>query len=392
MDYYAILGIDETADAREVKRAYRRLAMRLHPDQNPGDPEAEARFREIAEAYQVLADPERRRLYDLRLRMDERPSRSGAASGADDAAGSESFGEFLGGLFGSAWRKARARRGRDLSYSLEIDLEHVAAGLETTIEIPRERACGDCGGQGTRAGSRLEKCMRCRGLGEVERGGLGRLEACPDCRGRGQIPAAACISCDGVGVLLEMTPFQVHVPPGVITGHRIRHAGLGEKGSNGGAAGDLYVVIKVRPHELFVRDGNDIICHAPLPVAEAALGTALEVPTLGGGSVVMKVPAGTQHGRLFRLRGRGLPAIGSKKRGDLFVEIRLEVPSELTARQRELLEAFLEVSPPASHPSRAEFDRKLRAHAGAPSRRSNPTDAACAADAADDDDDLDDED
>jgi len=375
IDYYEVLGVDPSADAREIKRAYRRLALQHHPDQNPDDPDAETRFKGIAEAYAVLSDDSRRRVFDLQRRYvaQSRPDglsghaarASGGSTGSAEG-GAEKFGEFLGGIFGKAWRKASKRRGRDVSYTVRVDLEDLLTGVETTIEIPQHIPCTTCDGTGTEdasSGSDGTKCPRCQGIGEVEVGLMGRLERCPVCGGRGQEVTHKCTDCGGLGFNQRVRPFPIFVPPGVASGHRIRHASLGERGEAGGASGDLYVVVEVDDHPFFRRDGSDLICTVPIGVADAVLGTEIEVPTLEG-SIHMKVPEGTSHGKLFRLRGKGLPEPDGDVRGDLYIEVELETPTEIGDAAREQLESFRASLQPESRPHHADYRRRLDEYLG----------------------------
>jgi molecular chaperone DnaJ len=340
-DYYEILGVGRGASADEVKKAYRKLALRLHPDRNPGDKEAEEKFKEAAEAYQVLGDPERRAQYDQfgHAAFDQ----SAGFGGFDFSAGfaEDLFADIFGDFFGGRRGRNRARRGEDLRYDLEIEFEESIAGAEKIIKIPRTVSCEKCSGRGTKDGEARTTCSACSGSGQTrfQQGFFTIAKTCSQCGGQGSVIKDPCRACGGAGVTRKTASLNIKVPGGVETGSRLKLRGEGAAGDTGGANGDLYVIISVRDHPLFIRDGNDIVCDIPITFPEAALGTEIEVPTLEG-KVKMKVPAGTQSGNIFRLRGKGSPDLRGYRRGDQLVRIIVEVPSKLTARQRELLEEF----------------------------------------------------
>ena len=339
-DYYDVLGVSREATQEEIKRAYRRLAQRYHPDKNPGDAGCGERFKEINEAYSVLSDPEKRSTYD----------RYGYLPGIrdfDEYSASSPFGTGFGslfedlfeGFFGTGSRRPRAQRGADLRYDLQIELLEVASGVEKEITIPRHETCSSCNGQGTRRGSQPSLCPSCRGTGQVRysQGFFSIGQTCNRCRGEGRIITDPCPECLGQGRVRVERRISVKVPAGVETGTRLRIAGEGESGLNGGPRGDLYVQLEVLPHPLFFREGNDLICEVPISYTKAALGGDIEVPTLHG-SHRLYVPAGTPSGKSFRLKGRGLPNLRGHGRGDQQVRLTIKVPTKLSARERELLE------------------------------------------------------
>jgi molecular chaperone DnaJ len=364
-DYYDVLGVPRSADEAQLKQAYRKLALQHHPDRSPDDPEAEERFKEASEAYAVLSDPEKRRAYD-RFGF-EGVGAGGAPGGFPDFGDlgnfNDLFNDLFGDLFGSRGgrRRGRGQRGADLRYSLEIELRDVLAGVESQVKIPKTRSCNACGGTGARAGTQPERCGRCRGTGQVvlQQGFFRISRPCDACGGGGEIVRERCRDCRGSGRTEGTYAIQVRVPAGVEDGMRLRVAGEGEAGIAGGPPGDLYVVIAVKPHDLFERDGADLHCRVPIAFTQAALGAEIEVPTLDG-KVKLRVPEGTQSGKMMRLRGKGLPTVRSAARGDQLVHIFVEVPTRLSSSQRELLEKFAEEMGSETSPVTRSFVEKLR--------------------------------
>ncbi len=346
-EYYEILGIAKDASHEDIKGTYRRLALKYHPDKNPGDHDAEEQFKLISEAYQVLSDTEKRQLYDLYGHAGLADMDLGGFSGFEDIFGSfgEMFEEFFS--FGShRTRSDRPQPGADLRHQVVLTLEDVAHGLETSLEVERRVSCRRCGGNGLEPGAQRQTCPRCGGRGQVSqsRGLLKIFNNCPDCLGAGTFITSPCFNCGGSGLVKEKKQLQVRIPPGVDTGTRLRLRGEGEAGSLGGPAGDLYLEVQLAPHPLFTRQARDLHYQVQLSFVEAALGTALNIPTLNSRKC-LEVPPGTQPGATFRLRGEGLPGLKGNPRGDLVVEVALETPTNLTPQQRKLLKEFLK-SPP----------------------------------------------
>ena len=356
-DYYEVLGVSRDASQGDIKKSYRKLAMKHHPDQNPDDPKAEEKFKEIGEAYEVISDEEKRSAYD---RYGHAAFKSGGGGGGGRGgfhAPMDIFSQVFGGggggsmfddLFGGGGGRRRDRsgkkRGSDLRYDLEITLEEAAEGVEKELEIEKYASCGKCSGSGSKSGSAgTNTCTTCGGRGVVgqQRGIFIQQATCPDCRGAGQNIADPCGDCGGNGRKQAPERVSIRIPAGVDDGTRLRSTGKGDAGMRGGPAGDLYVFLHLRDHDVFQRDGDDLYCEVPLPFSTAALGGELEVPTLTG-SATMKVPAGTQGGTTFRLRDRGMPALNGRGKGDLHVEAQVEVPTRLNSDQRERLEAFTE--------------------------------------------------
>jgi molecular chaperone DnaJ len=359
-DYYEILGVDRGATAEEIKKAYRKVALAHHPDRNPGDKAAEDAFKEASEAYQVLSDAERRAQYD---RFGHAAFEQGGGFGGFDfsAAGFEDiFGDIFGDFFGGPRRgRSRARRGDDLRYDLEITFEEAVFGVEKTIRVPRLSACEACSGTGSRDGAPREICAACRGSGQLrfQQGLFSIAKTCGQCQGQGSVLRDPCRTCGGAGAVRKRQSLSVRIPAGVDTGSRLKLRGEGEGGANNGPPGDLYVVLHVREHPLFKRDGTDIVCDVPIGFTQAALGAEIEVPTPHG-KVKMKVPAGTQSGDVFRLKGKGVPDLRGYGHGDALVRVLIETPRKLTAKQRELLEEFARLSGEEVHPiSKGFFDK-----------------------------------
>jgi molecular chaperone DnaJ len=349
-DYYEVLGISQTASEQEIKSAYRRLAVQFHPDKNPGDASAEDKFKEAAEAYSVLSDAEQRRRYD-------RFGHAGVSSSAGTAGwGAPGFGgieDILGDLFGfgdvfgsrgAGGRRSAAQRGSDLRYDLEISLEDAAAGMTAQLRIPRLESCEKCKGSGAAEGTQPETCQTCNGAGQVryQQGFFSVARTCSACRGTGRVVKNPCDACKGAGRVEREKTMEVKIPAGVETGSRLRIAGEGEAGTQGGTSGDLYVVIHVNEHEHFERQGSNLYSSVPVTFAQAALGSEISVQTLGG-QQQLKIPAGTQTGTVFRLKGHGVPVLGGRGRGDHFVSVTVVTPTTLTREQRRILEQLAEV-------------------------------------------------
>jgi molecular chaperone DnaJ len=342
-DYYEILGIGRTATEVEIKRAYRALAVQHHPDKNPGDPHAEEKFKECAEAYAVLSDAQKRAAYD-------RFGHQGVGAGAGFDPGFSNIEDIFdlfgfGDMFGSRGRKrTTVQRGADLRYDIEITLEESAAGKEETLHVPRLETCADCDGKGAEKGTSPEACIACGGSGQTryQQGFFSVMRTCPNCQGKGQIIRSPCTTCRGAGRTEKEKTLEVKIPAGVETGSRLRISGEGEAGVNGGPAGDLFVVIHVKEHETFERQGANLYSAVPVSFAQAALGAELTVKTLVG-EENLKIPAGTQTGTVFRLKSHGMPTLEGRGRGDLFVAVTLITPKTLTKEQRKLLEQLAEV-------------------------------------------------
>ncbi|HEV8661630.1 MAG TPA: molecular chaperone DnaJ [Candidatus Methylomirabilis sp.] len=360
-DFYDILGIDRDATPEQVKKAYRKLAHQYHPDKNQGNKEAEERFKEVSEAYETLSQPDKRAAYDRFGHAGVGRAAEGFSDFADVGFGGL-FDDLFEGFFGTTGRRRGAgQRGADLRYNLTISLEEAARGLEKQVRIPRMEACGTCGGSGAKPGSRPRTCGVCRGTGQVRfsRGFLSVSQPCQQCRGEGTVLEDPCRSCHGQGRVKVERGLSVKIPPGVETGTRLRVSGEGEAGVRGGGRGDLYVVIQVAEHPIFVRDGDDLLCEVPVSFTQAALGGELRIPTLTG-STKLRVPPGTQSGAEFRLRGQGMPSLRGYGVGDLRVRILVEVPTRLTARQRELLEEFATLENGDGTPMSKRFLEKVR--------------------------------
>jgi molecular chaperone DnaJ len=360
-DYYEILGLGRNATDDEVKKAYRKLALKYHPDRNPGDKAAEEQFKEASEAYQVLSDPERRPQYD---RFGHAAFGDGGGAGFDFSSSfedlfSDVFGDFFGGSRGRGRR--RGRRGQDLRYDLELAFEEAAFGVEKTVRIPRMAACETCNGKGAESAGGVQACATCRGTGQTtfQQGFFRIAKTCGTCNGQGSVITDPCSGCQGQGVVRKVRTKTIKVPAGVDNGSRLMLRGEGEAGQGDGPGGDLYVVIQVKEHPLFTREGTTIICEIPLSFPQASLGAEIEVPTLTG-KVSRKVPAGTQGGAVFRLRGRGLPDPAGYGKGDQLVRIIVETPRRLTPRQRELLEEFAEISGDGVSPASKGFFDKVK--------------------------------
>ncbi len=341
-DYYEVLGCGRNAGEAELKKAYRRLAMKFHPDRNPDDKQAEARFKEAKEAYEILSNSEKRAAYDQFGHAGVDASQAGGFGGGADAF-SDIFGDVFGDIFGSTGRRGRTQvfRGADLRYELPLSLEQAVAGDSVNIEVPTKVECSRCRGAGSEPGTQRSACTRCNGSGQVrvQQGFFSIQQTCPTCRGQGTIIMSPCIECSGRGRVRKVKTLAVQVPAGVDTGDRIRLAGEGEAGRNGGPAGDLYVDIAVNPHPIFARDGRNLNCEVPISFADAVLGSSVDVPTLGG-HVVLRIPPETQSGRVFRLRGKGVRSVRGTGIGDLFCKVQVETPVKLDEDQKEMLRQF----------------------------------------------------
>lgn len=370
-DYYEVLSCSKTADAKTLKSAYRKLAMQHHPDRNPDNPDAEAKFKEVNEAYSILSDDDKRAAYDRMGHAAFEGSRGGAGGFHDfndifsQIFGSSGFGD----MFGAPNRgRARNVRGADLRYELEISLEDAFAGKDMEITVPISEECHGCGGNGTAPGARVETCSGCGGLGKVrtQQGFFTMERPCPECGGQGEYVTDPCRSCDGTGVVRVKTALDVNIPAGVEDGTRIRLAGQGDAPPKSAGArgqrGDLYLFISINPHNLFERDGSNLFCLAHVPMTCAALGGEIELPTIDGGRTRIKVTEGSQTGKRMRLRGKGMTMLRSKVRGDMYVELAVEIPSKLNTRQRELLKEFREAGgdEACSPQSRGFFDKARR--------------------------------
>ena len=344
-DYYDVLGIQRGADEAEIKKAYRRIAMKYHPDRNPGDKTAEEMFKEANEAYSVLSDPQKKAAYDQfgHAAVDGQGGAGGFGGFGGGASFSDIFGDVFGDIFGGGGARARSgpQRGSDLRYNLEIDLEDAVHGATIKIRVPTLESCEECHGSGARRGSSPVTCTTCGGAGQIrmQQGFFSVQQTCPQCRGKGKMIKDPCGSCHGRERVERQKTLSVKIPPGVDTGDRIRLSGEGEAGPEGGPPGDLYVQVAVRPHAIFERDGKNLFCEVPISFADAALGGELEVPTLDG-RVKLKIPEGTQTGKLFRLRGKGVAPVRGGGAGDLLCKVAVETPVNLDKRQRELLEEF----------------------------------------------------
>lgn len=338
-DYYEVLGVARNASDEELKKAYRRLAMKLHPDRNPDDASAEAAFKEAKEAYEVLSDANKRRAYDAHGHAAfEHGMGGGGGQGYADI--NDVFGDIFGNIFGGGGGARAPRRGADIGYVIELDLEDAVAGIDRRIEVPTMVGCKPCKGSGSEDG-KLETCASCQGRGQVrfQRGIFSMQQPCPTCGGRGQKLSNPCKICHGAGRVEEEKVLSVKIPAGVDNGDRIRLSGEGEAGPAGAPPGDLYVEIRVREHEIFQRDGDDLHCEVPIRFSQAALGDSVRVPTLGGEAEI-RVPAETQTGKVFRLREKGVKSVRSRSTGDLYCRVVVETPVNLTAHQRELLQQF----------------------------------------------------
>jgi molecular chaperone DnaJ len=358
-DYYDLLGVNRSASDDEIKRAYRKLALKYHPDRNAGDKQAEERFKEVSEAYQVLSEPQKRSQYD---QFGHAAFGEGGpfAGGFDFTAGFEDiFGDIFGEFFGGTGRRRTRSRGEDLRYNLTLTFEEAVTGTEKKIKIPRQGQCETCRGNGAKPGTAPQTCPTCRGRGQVsfQQGFFSVSRTCNHCHGHGTVIKDPCVTCGGVGLVRKLHTLSVKIPAGVDTGSRLKLRNEGESAPAGGAPGDLYVVIQVESHPIFVRNGLDILCDVPISFAQAALGAEIDVPTLEG-RVKMKIPAGTQSGKLFRMKGKGVKDIQGYQQGDQHVRVVVETPTHLTTRQKELLKEFAATGGEEANPlSKGFFDK-----------------------------------
>jgi molecular chaperone DnaJ len=367
-DYYEVLGVEKSVTIEEIKKTYRKLAIKFHPDKNPGDKTAEENFKELGEAYEVLSDAQKRALYDQygHAAFDRRAGGFGRSGGFHDPF--EVFREVFGGasifedLFGGGRRDpTQPERGDDLRYDMEITFDEAAHGCEKEITVTKPERCDVCHGSGAEAGSQTRTCPTCGGRGQVisSRGIFSIAQTCPHCQGAGRVVDKPCKACKGAGRRERTSKIKLRIPAGVDTGSRLRSAGNGEAGFRGGPSGDLYVVLHVKAHEIFQRDGDDLLCEVPVGFVQAVLGAEIEVPTLDG-KATLKVPAGTQPGTMFRLKGKGVKNIQGYGHGDLHVRINVEVPTHLSAAQKAKLQEFAELCNGNESPLRQSFFEKAK--------------------------------
>jgi len=346
-DYYEILGVNRDASDEDLKKAYRKLAMKYHPDRNPDDKSSEEKFKEAKEAYEVLTEPDKRRAYDAYGHAGVNPNMGAGGAGAEGFGGfSEAFGDIFGEIFGGGRRGGQQiYRGADLRYNMEITLEQAARGTETKLRIPTLEACDTCHGSGAKPGTQAKTCQTCGGVGQVrmQQGFFSLQQTCPTCHGTGKVIPDPCQTCEGTGRIKKHKTLSVKIPAGVDDGDRIRLAGEGEAGSNGGPPGDLYVVVQLKPHAVFQREGADLHCEMPISFTVSALGGEIHIPTLEGEAKI-KIPAETQSGQVFRLRGKGIRPVRSSVAGDLMCHVVVETPVRLTDRQKELLRELEEIN------------------------------------------------
>lgn len=370
-DYYEILGVSRSASDNDLKSAYRTMAKEFHPDRNAGDKEAERKFKEVNEAYEALKDPQKRAAYDQfgHAAFEGGGARGPGGFGPDFASSmsdifDDLFGEFMGGRRGGGQRSQRTgrERGADLRYNLEITLNEAFTGKTAQIRVPSSVSCETCAGTGAKSGTKAKACSTCGGAGKVRMSqGFFTIERpCGSCGGRGEVIEDPCATCSGSGRVTKERTLSVNIPAGVEDGTRIRLAGEGEAGMRGGPTGDLYIFLSLKPHEFFQRDGSDVFCKVPISMTTAALGGQIEVPTLEGTTTRVKIPEGSESGKQFRLKGKGMPVLRAKVTGDMYIEVEVETPKNLTRRQRELLEEFERASHKETSPESAGFFTRVK--------------------------------
>ena len=363
-DFYETLGVGRTADEKELKSAFRKLAMQFHPDKNPGDAASEKKFKEIGEAYETLKDPQKRAAYDRFGHAAFEQGGAGGGQGFGPGGFSDIFEDIFGDMMGARQRRpANGReRGGDLRYNMEITLEEAFAGKTAQIRVPSSIQCTECSGSGAKPGTQPVTCSMCSGSGRVRaaQGFFSIERTCPQCQGRGQTIKDPCPKCSGQGRVIEERSLSVNIPAGIEDGTRIRLANEGEAGLRGGPSGDLYIFLSVQPHEFFQRDGADLYCKVPISMTTAALGGQFEVATLDGTQTRVKVPEGTQNGRQFRLKAKGMPILRQSNVGDLYIQTAVETPQNLTKRQRELLEEFDQLSSQENSPQSSGFFSRMK--------------------------------
>lgn len=366
-DFYETLGVAKGADEAALKAAYRKLAMKYHPDRNQGDASAEGKFKDLSEAYETLKDPQKRAAYD---RFGHAAFEQGGGAGGQGFAGGGGFADIFEDIFGEMMGGGRRRtgntngreRGGDLRYNMEVSLEEAYAGKTAQIRVPSAVACDECSGTGAKPGTQATTCGTCGGAGRVRaaQGFFSIERTCPTCNGRGQVIKNPCAKCSGSGRTTQERSLSVNIPAGIEDGTRIRLTGEGEAGSRGGPAGDLYIFLSIKPHEFFQRDGADLYCKVPISLTTAALGGQFEVATLDGTQTRVKVPDGTQNGKQFRLKGKGMPVLRQPNMGDLYIQIAIETPMNLNKRQRELLEEFDKISSKENNPQSNGFFSRMK--------------------------------
>lgn len=370
-DYYQVLGVDRDADDKAIKSAFRKMAKQYHPDRNQGDDEAEKNFKEVNEAYEILKDPQKRAAYDQfgHSAFDGGGFGGGGGAGFDSDFGasmSDIFDDLFGDFMGAGQRRAKPRngqeRGSDLRYNMEISLADAFTGKSAEIKVPSSVHCETCNGTGAKKGTSPSVCSSCAGLGKVRASqGFFTIErTCPVCHGRGEIISDPCPDCSGTGRITRDRILSVNIPAGVEDGTRIRLAGEGEAGLRGGPSGDLYIFLSIAPHDIFSRDGADIFCHVPISMITAALGGQIEVPTVDGERTRMKIPEGTETGKQFRLKGKGMPVLRSKSVGDMYVQVEVETPKNLSRRQKDLLKDFEKASNEETNPQSSGFLKSVK--------------------------------
>ena len=367
-DYYEVLGVAKDADENAIKRAYRKLAMKYHPDRNPNDKEAAEKFREVTEAYEVLTDDNKRARYNQygHAGVDEQMQDFWGRGGAQDSHAFRDFGDMFGDVFGDMFGfggdGGRSTRGADLRYNLNLTLEEAASGREVELKIPRHESCGTCNGSGARPGTNPVPCSSCGGHGQVQmqQGFFAVRRTCPACHGTGKRIESPCVACGGNGRIKVTKKLNVKVPAGVYDGAQVRVVGEGECGQKGSSAGDLYIVIALKEHSIFERDGADLYCTMPITFPQATLGAQVDAPTLNG-KVTIKIPAGTEAGRTFRLRSHGVPDVrASGRKGDLYVRVQIAVPKKMSHKQEELLRQFANETGDELYPERSSFLGKVK--------------------------------